>query len=43
MSHTMSPTRHDTYVQRRITERERSMARKAARQSKRAQRAAFGR
>lgn len=43
MSHTMSPARHDTYVQRRQTERERGMARKAARNNKAAQRAAFGR
>lgn len=43
MSHTMSPTRHDTYVERRKQEREAGKARKQARQSKAAQRAAFGR
>lgn len=43
MSHTMSPARHDTYVQRRIIERERNTARKNARNSKRAERVAFGR
>ena len=43
MSHTMSPTRHDTYVERRKQERERGMARKAARNNKRAARVAFGR
>lgn len=43
MSHTMSPARYDTYVQRRIAEREAGKARKAARNSKRAERVAFGR
>lgn len=43
MSHTMSPARHDTYIERRKQERERNMARRAARQSKRTERAAFAR
>lgn len=41
MSHTMSPTRHDTYVERRKAERERNTARKRARNAKRMERHAF--
>jgi hypothetical protein len=41
MSHTMSPARHDSYVERRKQEKERNTARKRARQSKRMERHAF--
>lgn len=43
MSHTMSPARHDTYVERRKQERERNTARRAARNAKRTERHAFSR
>jgi hypothetical protein len=41
MSHTMSPARHDNYIERRKAERERNSARRAARRSKGKERAAF--
>ena len=42
MSRTMSPRRHDEYVSRRATDRERTLTRRAARSAKASARVAFG-
>lgn len=41
MSHTMSPSRHDTYVERRRAEKLSKTERKNARRSKQRERSAF--
>jgi hypothetical protein len=41
MSHTMSPTRHDAYVERRQASKASKMERKNARRSKKVERAYF--
>ena len=43
MSHTMSPSRHDTYIERRRAEKLTKTARKAQRNAKRMERSAFTR